>query len=157
MSRNNFIAGNGGANRLSGGDGNDILSGGGGDDILLGGRGNDTLYGGAGNDRFVIDTLEGIDRIMDFRLGDILQLDHNVFNFLNQGPLNPDAFAHGTGLTSGVDADDRIIFDNSTGNLYYDADGAGAAATAIQIATLVDDHFAYNWGWSFSAADIVVG
>jgi len=50
---------------------------------------------------------------------------------------------------------DRIIFDTSTANLYYDADGAGGAA-AIQIATLVDDHFAYNWGWSFSAADIVV-
>ena len=34
------------------------------------------------------------------------------------------------------EADDFILYDTTTGNLYYDADGAGAGA-AVQFATVI--------------------
>jgi len=38
-------------------------------------------------------------------------------------------------MTTSQDASDRIIYDTTTGNIYYDADGTGAA-TAKLFATL---------------------
>ena len=35
-------------------------------------------------------------------------------------------FAAGAGFTSGRDASDRVVYDTSTGNFYYDADGSDA-------------------------------
>jgi Ca2+-binding RTX toxin-like protein len=37
--------------------------------------------------------------------------------------------------TAAADANDRIVYDQTTGNLLYDADGTGATA-AVQFATL---------------------
>ena len=48
------------------------------------------------------------------------------------GTLNSNAFFAGT---AAHDADDRIIYDQASGNLYYDADGNGAGA-ALLFATL---------------------
>ena len=45
--------------------------------------------------------------------------------------INDDRFAFGDGLTAGADATDRIIYDTSAGNLYYDADGDGAGASLL--------------------------
>jgi hypothetical protein len=45
------------------------------------------------------------------------------------------AFASGAGLTAGQDSSDRLIFDTTEGNLYYDADGSGADA-AVLVANL---------------------
>jgi Ca2+-binding RTX toxin-like protein len=42
--------------------------------------------------------------------------------------LNPNAFVAGT---QAQDADDRIVYDAATGNLYFDADGNGAGQQVL--------------------------
>ena len=37
-----------------------------------------------------------------------------------------DCFVSGAGITEGQDANDFIVYDTTSGKLYYDADGAGA-------------------------------
>ena len=113
------IFGNAGANVLSGGGGIDALYGLGGSDAFLF---NSAL--GGGNFTFLADFSAADDTIL---------LDHNAFTGLAAGGgLDPNVFVNGT---AAQDADDRIIYDGTTGALYYDADGNGAGA-AIQFATL---------------------
>jgi len=114
----NYVTGNAGANTIDGG------------------AGADTLEGRAGADRFAFSTALGggnIDLILDFATGvDKIALDDAVFTGLGLGALPANAFVIGT---QAGDADDRIIYNASTGALYYDADGNGAGA-AVQFATL---------------------
>jgi Ca2+-binding RTX toxin-like protein len=49
------------------------------------------------------------------------------------GALSLDAFYASSSATKGNDADDRIIYNTTSGALYYDADGSGIVA-AVQIA-----------------------
>jgi len=108
--------------------------------VLYGKLGNDTLTGGAGADVFVFDTATGstnVDTIKDFTsASDKIQLSKTIFAAAgNTGALLEGAFGSGAGVVAGRDADDRFVYNTSNGNLYYDADGNGAAA-AVLIATL---------------------
>lgn len=127
------ITGNGGANSLIGTAYGDILSG---------GNGNDTLTGGAGSDLFVFNTAanakSNLETITDFVSGtDKLQLSKAIFSGLGSsiGNLAVGQFWSATGATSGHDADDRLIYNTTTGALYYDADGSGRVS-AVQIALI---------------------
>jgi Ca2+-binding RTX toxin-like protein len=117
---NNLLTGYVGANTLKGGNGKDAL---------FGGLGADTLVGGAGADKFFFDSALGgtnIDKIADFSaVDDTIYLDQSIFGALGLGLLANDAFRAGT---SALDADDRIIYDSATGQIWYDADGNGAGA-----------------------------
>jgi len=134
----NSLVGNDGANTLKGEGGNDAISGGVGNDFLYGGTGNDDLMGGAGSDSFYFDTaLSGslnVDQIMDFSSADdSIYLQTSVFTGINGGgALSAASFRLGS---VAADGDDRIIYDEASGKLYYDADGNGAVA-AIQFAQL---------------------
>ena len=133
---NDTIKGNSAANYLFGFDGNDNIDGGAGNDQIEGGRGNDTLKGGAGGDTFIFRSpFDGtIDTLLDFNAaeGDRIQLDHNIFTGLQKGSLSAEQMVKGT---EAKDADDRIIYNQATGELAYDADGSGSGA-AVTIARL---------------------
>jgi len=132
--------------RVWGGDGNDSLSGTaaadsfsarGGNDSLAGGGGIDTLWGGAGADTFVFRETGTVnaDTIGDWTSNsDTLALDNATMTALgaNGDFVAGDArFAAGAGFTSGRDASDRVVYNTTTGSLYYDADGSGAGAAQL--------------------------
>jgi len=135
----NTLLGNAGANTLKGLSGNDTLKGGAGNDLLFGGDGKDTLTGGTGQDLFVFNTAPtSRDTITDFSAaeGDKIQLSKAVFTGLAYtGTLHADDFYAAAGATKAHDATDRVIYNTTTGVLYYDADGLGGTA-AVQIALL---------------------
>jgi VCBS repeat-containing protein len=133
----NKITGNGADNHLYGLGGKDVLVGGDGNDWLVGGSGADALTGGLGADSFVFDTLESSvnkDTIKDFEHGiDQILLDHAVFGALGMaGALDASVFVLGT---SAATAGQHLIYNQTSGALYYDADGHGGAAQ-VQIAVL---------------------
>jgi hypothetical protein len=135
------IIGNVAANDLKGGLGNDTLEGGAGNDVLNGGGGQDILSGGSGQDLFVFDTAlhatKNKDIITDFDSGsDAIVLSKSVMTALGPlGTLNAEAFFASTVASQGQDASDRIVYNSSTGALYYDADGSGNTA-AVMIAII---------------------
>ncbi|WP_442583366.1 M10 family metallopeptidase [Mesorhizobium sp. ASY16-5R] len=107
------ITGNAGNNRLEGREGGDILRG----------------LGGA--DTFVFNTKLGpsnVDVILDFNVtDDRFLLSDAIFTKLNTGVLASGYFRNNTtGLAQ--DANDHIIYERDTGEIYYDADGTGAIA-----------------------------
>ncbi|HZH10039.1 MAG TPA: hypothetical protein VEZ24_06710 [Microvirga sp.] len=127
--RRENVVGNAGSNVIRGGIGNDTLNGAGGNDTLHGGEGRDILTGGSGADAFVFDTVvmkTTADTIVDFSVadGDRIFLSSKIFSGLGLGQLSASAFALGT---EAHDQDDRIIYDQATGRLYYDLDGTGGA------------------------------
>jgi Ca2+-binding RTX toxin-like protein len=117
-----------------------VLKGGNGNDELSGGLGADLLTGGAGIDSFVFDSDPGIggnaDWITDFVKGqDNLALDDDVFAGLGAaGALSAEVFRAGAHVTA-QDGNDHILYDTTTGSLYYDPDGAGFDS-ALLVATL---------------------
>src|SRR3954451_15841719 len=130
---NDQISGSAAAESLAGGAGNDTLDGRG---------GNDSLTGGAGADTFVFDTAPGtgnVDQVTDFvSATDKLSFDNAAYTALGSVgnfAAGDARFASGAGLTSGQDASDRLIYNTTTGQLFYDADGNGAGASQL-IATL---------------------
>lgn len=156
---NDRLEGRGGNDELFGGAGNDSLYGGAGDDVLIGGKGKDVLIGGKGADYFVFDgqpSATNLDVIKDFSRTqrDKIALSLKIFSGLEDA-LVRDSFgmvkqkmdtkldvwtmSFGSSAlrlgTEALDADDRIVYDRGTGNLFYDADGNGAGV-AVQIARL---------------------
>ena len=104
------------------------------DNFLIGGSGNDMLVGGGGNDTFRFITALGpgnVDRISDFASGDSIQLDHIVFAGLALGQLSASAFAYDTATGAGP----QVVYDHSTGALFFDSNGA-AAGGATRFASL---------------------
>jgi Ca2+-binding RTX toxin-like protein len=102
------------------------------------GTGNDTLTGGAADDVFVFSTAlnssTNVDTMKSFAVAsDLMQLDDAVFAGIGApGALSGTAFHIGSAAT---DTTQRIIYDDSDGKLYFDADGSAGGA-AIQFAKL---------------------
>ncbi|MBC7986943.1 MAG: calcium-binding protein [Sphingomonadaceae bacterium] len=132
---NDTLGGDKRANRLEGLDGADLLNGSKGDDTLAGEAGRDTLKGAAGADSFELASVVAADAdtIADFAGGDQIALDSEVFG-LPEGGL-----AAGRLVVGGQaqDANDRLIYDDATGKLFFDSDGTGAADKVL-IARLTD-------------------
>jgi len=127
-----FIYGNAGANNIDGK------------------GGADTLYGMAGADTFTFTNaplVGAADALADFSAADdTIALDDQAFLGIGgPGALSANAFVIGS---QAADADDRIVYNQATGQLFFDADGSGAGA-AILFATV-------NAGTSLTASDFVV-
>jgi Ca2+-binding RTX toxin-like protein len=112
------------------------LIGNAGANVLDGRLGADTLTGGAGEDAFTFSTLPGtanVDRVTDFSVTDTIRLENAVFRALGAaGALDPAAFHIGA---AAADGSDRIVYEASTGDLFYDRDGTGGAAQ-VRVAQL---------------------
>jgi Ca2+-binding RTX toxin-like protein len=120
------LTGNANGNEVRGNNGNNVINGGGGRDFLTGLGGQDSfLFNTAPN------AATNMDRILDFNVADdTILLDDAVFTALTPGSLAAGQFVTGT---AALDANDRVIYNNATGALFYDADGTGAIA-AVQFA-----------------------
>src|SRR4051812_4908829 len=138
---NDFLQGGGGADTVLGGAGNDTLGGNDGADWLRGGTGNDTVAGGSAQDSVAFTEFgaANADLLTDFDAGwDNIQLEQAVFTgigALGRFSAGDVRFFSAAGATGGHDADDRIVYNSTTGQLYYDADGNGAGAAQL-IATI---------------------
>ena len=111
----NYVTGNAGANTIDGGAGSDYLEGRGGVDSFA-----FTTALGANN----------VDQIADFVSGtDKIALDDAIFAGIGTpGSFNANAFFAGA---AAHDLDDRIIYNQATGQLLYDADGSGDGAAVL--------------------------
>jgi Ca2+-binding RTX toxin-like protein len=156
---NDTLDGGTGMDYLTGGDGNDSLIGGVGADSMSGGKGNDTLTGGVGADTFVFDALLGstnVDRITDMvatgSVQDHFWLDDGIFTaFTGRTAIDPAMLRAGAGFTTAITVAHRLIYNSSTGDLYYDADGTGGTA-AVKFAILAGVPLS-----ALSADDFIVG
>ena len=130
----NTLTGNNAANSLAGAGGSDSLVGGNGADTLDGGTGNDMLTGSAGKDKYdftVAATAGNADTIVDFiAIDDMIRLDNDVFTAFAAENVKLAGKAFYAGAAA-HDSTDRIIYNSATGNLYYDADGTGAASMKL--------------------------
>ena len=136
-----FASGNDGNNTLygefeatlMGGGGRDLLVGNGASMIFSGGAGADTITGNGGSgDRYQFDVLEtstNHDVITNFT-DSTIEFKGSAFVGLsgNFGTLNPEMFGSGAYATT---LEMRIMYDQATGNLWYDQDGKGGAAHVL--------------------------
>lgn len=144
---NDRFAGYDGQDTLSGNRGLDSLLGGLGDDQLSGGYDQDTLTGSGGSDRFVFELDAafspsiGIDTITDFAVRvDRIVVDKTTFTALAdvaEGSLPATAFASVTTDTAAQTSNALIVYNRTSGALFYNANGAEAGwGTGAQFATL---------------------
>ena len=132
---NDTLYGEAGNDVLIGGIGDDKLFGGDGNDRLIGGAGNDVLVGGAGDDTFVfaaaLDRVTNVDKIMDFTSGsDKIELAALFFPNLDKDAVWSFVSASAGKGESPVatEAAPSILYNQSSGELFYDRDGSGSAA-----------------------------
>lgn len=141
------------ADQLTGDALDNRLSGGAGDDTLSGGAGHDRLTGGTGNDRFVLADLSS-DTLTDFVVGaDKIALSAQVFTALastNNAAERSLSAGRFVNTAQAADSNDVVLYNASSGALFYDADGSGQAA-AVQIALIGTQTHP-----TLSAADFVI-
>lgn len=137
---NNILLGNSGVNTLDGAAG---------DDILIGAGSGDRLKGGTGADKFVFTSpSDRVDRILDFSTQeqDKILLISSGFTAMKAGSVKNKQFVLGN---KAKDKNDRLMYNEKNGALFYDADGKGGAAQ-VRIATFANKP-------ALGASDFIVG
>ena len=137
---NDTLIGSGGEDDLGGDWGNDRIVGGTGVDHMSGGGDNDTMTGNSGEDDFNFNwdlADSGVDTITDFEVGIDEIWVASWWGGLSTEFLVANQFRSGAGVTTANAATQRVIYDTTTGDLYFDADGTGATA-AVKFATLTN-------------------
>jgi Ca2+-binding RTX toxin-like protein len=137
---NDTLGGGPGFDTLEGGDDGDIIGGGPDGDTLRGGNGNDfldgstgrdTLSGGPGNDVFLFTALfaGNDDFVTDYIVADDSISIGSSLVGLPPGPLPTPRFKNTA--SGAVDADDRLIYESTTGNLFFDSNGSTAGGRVL--------------------------
>lgn len=98
-----------------------------------GGAGADTLTGLGGSDTFAFSTALGagnVDTLSDFTPGDFIGLAAGIFAAAtdNGGIAADEFYVMGSGTQT---ADQSLVYNQSTGQLFYDADGSGSGAAVL--------------------------
>ncbi len=142
-SQDDFLFANGIGSEIRGKKGNDDVIGGDTGQTLKGNAGNDLIfahdgfsffYGGGGDDVFVFADPTLPSTIKDFNpLQDLIGLDGFGFAAIGPGFLQDAEFHIGKQADT---AEQIIIYDHKTGNLYYDGDGSGTAFAQINFAKI---------------------
>jgi len=134
-SNNDTLGGNANANRLEGNGGNDLL---------IGAAGNDVLVGGADDDSFrfdaILDGATNVDTVSDFDGagavdGDVIELDQLIFAELTPTTVLSTVFESGTADVATASTT-RLIYNSTSGALFYDQDGSDVVFSPVQFATL---------------------
>jgi Ca2+-binding RTX toxin-like protein len=116
-----------------------VIRGNNGNNTLNGREGNDELIGLGGQDWFLFDTaldaMWNVDTITNFSVvDDTIRLDDDIFS----SGLTPDNSVASSQFVVGAEAaapGHRIIYNNASGDVFYDSDGTGSTA-AIRFARL---------------------
>jgi len=149
-----FIYGLGGNDRLGGGLGNDTLLGGEGNDNLIGDEGKDVLTGGNGNDTFVFNSygIENADSIVDFVTG-IDKISVSQIGSFFSGVYS-DMFVTSTVDVEAKNIYEKLIYNQTSGNLYYDSDANGTNQKELVVNFGANTKISYS---DFSEAITVSG
>jgi Ca2+-binding RTX toxin-like protein len=118
---------------------NNTLTGNDGDNQLDGAAGSNILTGGLGKDIFQFTANDSFNSITDFTKGDdSIKISSGIYASLStSGLLDAAFFKSGVGMVAAEDANDFLIYDASTGALYYDEAGNTLGSNAaVQIASL---------------------
>lgn len=128
-SGNDQLFGGNGNDVISGNLGNDQIYGEGGADRIFGGAGDDSLFGGDGADLFGFQSNRGfrqgdfgVDLIGDFRVGE----DRIVLGQASFGRLTAESFDFVANDELARGSTRSIVYSQSTGSLFFNADGATA-------------------------------
>ncbi len=127
-----------------------VITGGSGNDTLNGAAGNDTIAGVTGNDTFVFNTKLGpanVDTLTDFASGDTIALAGSIFTKLKGDKDLSDNFV----LESATTIKQYLIYNTTTGKLYYDADGSATKSIPIEVAII-----GVNLHATLTAGDFIV-
>jgi Ca2+-binding RTX toxin-like protein len=128
------IRGKAGNDDIIGGDTGQTLKGGSGNDLIFAHDGFCFFYGGGGDDVFVFADPTKPSNVKDFNPEqDLIGLDGYGFDAIGPGFLQDSQFRIGTHAQT---AEQIIIYDQKTGNLYYDGDGSGVTLAQVNFAKL---------------------
>lgn len=111
------------------------LAGNSADNLIDGKGGNDTLTGGAGSDRFIFSTLpdakKNVVTITDFSASDTIALSAPIFSvWAGAAEVSAAQLLVATKPVARM-ADQHLLYDTSSGKLFYDVDASGKKAPVL--------------------------
>lgn len=122
---------------ITGGAGNDVLKGNDANDSLSGGTGKDVLTGGKGQDTFLFN-LEDYDFTSKVSIDTIKDFKHAEDKISLTGFGTGDVAIYNTlSVAKLANAGETILYESSTGKIYYDADGMSSDPTSIAAIAII--------------------
>nr|WP_236547683.1 calcium-binding protein [Sphingomonas sp. AX6] len=111
-------------------------------DTIWGGAGNDTLTGRGGSDIFGFGEVgaANADFISDFAAGDFIGLSTTAFAGLGTD-VDFNEFVNGT---TAVGTNAQILYNQATGEIFYDADGTGSGAAVLFASVAAGTQLGFN-------------